>query len=68
MVDLAKALGEKIRSKRRELGIAQEKLALLTEIDRSYVSRIERGKVNMTVDKLYKFAEVLNCKAADLLP
>ncbi|TDX20276.1 helix-turn-helix domain-containing protein [Pectobacterium versatile] len=68
MSDLTVLFGKKLRAKRKNLGISQEKLALLTDIDRSYVGRIERGEVNITLEKLYQFAEVLNCDAKDLLP
>ncbi|EPD6202518.1 helix-turn-helix domain-containing protein [Enterobacter hormaechei] len=68
MKDLSVHLGKKLRTKRKELGISQEKLALLTEIDRSYVGRIERGEVNITIEKLYQFAEVLQCDVRELLP
>ncbi|HHQ4052861.1 TPA: helix-turn-helix domain-containing protein [Citrobacter freundii] len=68
MTDLKVLFGKKLRAKRKDLGISQEKLALLTNIDRSYVGRIERGEVNITLEKLYQFAEVLNCDARELLP
>jgi len=68
MKDLTVLFGKKLRAKRKALGISQEKLALLTNIDRSYVGRIERGEVNITIEKLYQFAEVLNCDARELLP
>lgn len=68
MSDLTVLFGKKLRAKRKNLGISQEKLALLTDIDRSYVGRIERGEVNITLEKLYQFAEVLNCDAKELLP
>lgn len=68
MKDLSVLFGKKLRAKRKELGISQEKLALLTEIDRSYVGRIERGEVNITLEKLYQFSEVLQCDVRDLLP
>jgi len=68
MKDLSVLFGKKLRAKRKELGISQEKLALLTEIDRSYVGRIERGEVNITLEKLYQFAEVLKCDVCELLP
>lgn len=41
---------------------------LLTDIDRSYVGRIERGEVNITVEKLYQIANVLKCSPSELLP
>lgn len=68
MKDLSVLFGKKLREKRKALGISQEKLALLTEIDRSYVGRIERGEVNITLEKLYQFSEVLQCDVRDLLP
>ncbi|EGC7112972.1 helix-turn-helix domain-containing protein [Leclercia adecarboxylata] len=68
MKDLSVLFGKKLRAKRKALGISQEKLALLTEIDRSYVGRIERGEVNITLEKLYQFSEVLQCDVRELLP
>lgn len=68
MKDLAIKLGSNIRAKRKELGLAQDKFAELADLDRSYVGRIERGQVNITVDKLYALTEVLGCHARDLLP
>lgn len=68
MKDLAVQFGSKLRDKRKQLGISQDKLALLAEIDRSYAGRIERGEVNITLEKAYQLAEVLECDVSDLLP
>ncbi len=68
MKDLAIQFGEKLRDKRKALGISQDKLALLAEIDRSYAGRIERGEVNITLEKAYQLAEVLGCDVRELLP
>ncbi len=68
MKDLAIRFGERIRQRRSQLGISQDKLALLAEIDRSYVGRIERGEVNITLEKAYQLAEVLDCDLRELLP
>ncbi|MGZ9899799.1 helix-turn-helix domain-containing protein [Shewanella gaetbuli] len=68
MKDLAIQFGIKLRNKRKELGISQDKLALLAEIDRSYAGRIERGEVNITLEKAYQLAEVLECDVRELLP
>ncbi|WP_221797867.1 helix-turn-helix domain-containing protein [Oceanobacter mangrovi] len=65
---LAKALGANIRAKRKELGISQDGLALECGVDRSYMGRIERGEVNITVEKLYVISRTLGCEAASLLP
>ena len=68
MKDLAIQFGAKLRDKRKALGISQDKLALLAEIDRSYAGRIERGEVNITLEKAYQLAEVLECDVRTLLP
>ena len=68
MDHLAKAIGERIRHRRKARGLSQDDLALLSGIDRSYVGRIERGEVNITVEKLYRIATVLACAPATLLP
>lgn len=46
----------------------QKKLALLADIDRSYMGRIERGEVNITLKKLYKIFLVLECEPFALVP
>ncbi|UUO25076.1 helix-turn-helix transcriptional regulator [Colwellia sp. M166] len=68
MSELSKRFGEKIRSVRTAKGISQDKLAVKSQIDRSYIGRIDRGEVNITIDKLYILAAALECKPAELLP
>ncbi|SGZ09282.1 Putative uncharacterized protein [Moritella viscosa] len=40
--------------------MSQDKLALLADIERSYVGRIEHGGVSITLEKLYEIAKVLD--------
>lgn len=68
MKDLAKRFGTNLRNKRREKGVSQDHLALQANIDRSYVGRIERGEVNITLEKAYQLAQVLECDVRELLP
>lgn len=68
MQALAKDLGQKIRERRISIGLSQDALAHACEIDRSYMGRIERGEVNLTVEKLYRIAIQLKCQPSTLLP
>ncbi|WP_407501756.1 helix-turn-helix domain-containing protein [Acinetobacter baumannii] len=68
MTNLPSQIGLLIRKSRIEKKITQEKLALLCNIDRSYLGRIERGEVNITVVKLYEIAAVLKLQPRELLP
>ena len=68
MSELSTGIGRLLRKKRAEKKITQEALALQCGIDRSYLGRIERGEVNITVLKLYELASVLQIDAKELLP
>ena len=68
MSDLSITVGQLIRNARLKKEISQEKLALICDIDRSYLGRIERGEVNITIEKLYEIAIALEIDAKDLLP
>ena len=68
MSELAAQIGTKIKSVRKIKAISQERLALLCNIDRSYIGRIERGEVNLTVEKLYEIATALEVDMKELLP
>lgn len=49
-----------------ERGIAQEALAVDAEIDRTYVSRLERNMENPTVAVLERLANALKVEIAEL--
>lgn len=68
MSELSTVIGQLIRSTRIQNNISQECLALQCGIDRSYIGRIERGEVNLTVLKLYEIAKILNVDPKNLLP
>ena len=48
--------------------MSQEQFALLCNMDRSYLGRIERGEVNLTLEKLYELAKSLEMDIRELLP
>ena len=53
-------VGERIRELRKELGISQEALANKAEIDRTYVTDVENGRRNISVENLEKLIDALN--------
>ena len=55
-----------IRRLRVRNGLSQEGLALEAEIDRSYMSRLERGVENPTIAILDKVARALKTPVAEL--
>ncbi|GGI21447.1 helix-turn-helix domain-containing protein [Oxalicibacterium faecigallinarum] len=61
------ALGNAIRCIRLEKEISQENLALLAEVDRSYVGRVERGDNNIAVLTLHRIAGALDLTLTELM-
>jgi transcriptional regulator with XRE-family HTH domain len=59
-------LGQRIRAKRKELGMSQEGLANEAGLDRSYVGRIERGEHNLTFVSLVRLCRAMGCDVAAL--
>lgn len=68
MSELTVSFGQLVREHRKQKNISQEKLALLCNIDRSYMGRIERGEVNLTLEKIYELANALEVSVIVLLP
>ncbi|MFC3414679.1 helix-turn-helix domain-containing protein [Algoriphagus hitonicola] len=59
-MDIKVAYGKKVRQIRKDKGVSQEKLAELAELDRTYISGIENGKRNVSIETIFKIAEALN--------
>jgi len=62
-----KRLGERIFHARKRRLLSQEKLAFLSDVDRTYVARIEEGKVNPSMKVLYKISRALRIHIHRLL-
>lgn len=57
-------LGAELSVLRHERGLSQQRLAALTKIDQSEISRIERGLGNPTEDTLSRLATQLGARLA----
>jgi aspartate racemase len=59
--------GENLKNIRTDLEITQDDLCQKLGIDRSYLSKIENGKINPTLDTILKIASALNISPNDLI-
>ena len=66
MEAIAKKTGKIIQERRKQTGLSQEALAEKADIDRTYVSLIERGKVNITLIVASKIAKALGVSLSKL--
>jgi transcriptional regulator with XRE-family HTH domain len=60
-------LGQNVRALRKKRGMSQEHLALEAELDRTYISQVERGRRNISVINLCRLAHVLGIPPGALL-
>lgn len=66
-MDVVQLLGKKVRHYRKLKGMTQEQLAHEAEMERSYVSDLERGTRNPSVRALGRIAEALGIEPHLLL-
>lgn len=66
-MDPGLAFGKVLRSVRKEVGMTQEQLAHDAEIDRTFVSLIERGERQPTVRIIFRLAAALRVSPSLLI-
>lgn len=55
-----------VRAMRVEMGLSQERLGFAAELDRTFVSHVERAAVNCSIDNIEKIAAALEVEASAL--
>lgn len=61
-------IGESITRIRKKKGLKQIEVAVDAGINPSYYSKIERGEINPSLEKLYKIIKSLKVGSTDILP
>ena len=59
-MDIKIAVGKRIKELRNKLGVSQEELADIAELDRTYITSVECGKRNISIVNVEKLAHALN--------
>jgi len=67
MKGLSRRFGQVVREKRLERGLTQEKLAELAELDRTFISLIERGHRRLTLESAHQIARALRVSVGVLV-
>lgn len=60
-------LGIAIQQLRKQRGLSQERLALEADIDRRYMSDVENGKRNISLDIMERIARQLGIEVSELI-
>ncbi len=62
-----KIIGDNIKTLRLAKDWSQEKLSVRSKISHNYLSRLERGEVNVSIDSLEKIAKGLKVELEELI-
>lgn len=65
--DICLRFGEQLRRLRKSKGYSQEGFAHLCELDRTYISGLERGKRNITLKNMEILADTLKLSISELM-
>lgn len=66
--NLKKEVGKNIERCRKKKGQKQVEVATGAGINPSYYSKIERGEVNPSLEKIYRIIKELGVRSSDILP
>lgn len=61
------AFGQHVRDLRAQRGLSQEELAERSGLHRTYISSLERGQRNVSLDNIHRLAIALGVSAGELL-
>lgn len=67
MVDIKVKFGQRVKELRLSKGYSQEKLAEISDLDRTYIPGIEAGKRNVSLIVLQKIANAFQITISELL-
>ena len=67
MSDLLRALGHAIRQVREDRNLSQERLAELAHLHRTYVSSVEQGRRNLSIENIARIANALGVSMTELI-
>jgi ribosome-binding protein aMBF1 (putative translation factor) len=63
---IQKNFGKRVRDIRRQKELSQEALALVCNLDRTYIGGVERGERNISLINIYKISEALGVEIQEL--
>lgn len=67
MTSLRQGLGVVIAKRRKAAGMAQEEFAYCAKVHRTYMTGIERGRHNPSLEVLERIATALKCDVSELI-
>lgn len=64
-MDIKQKVGDRVRELRKQLNLSQEALAYKAEVDRTYMTDVENGRRNISVEVLEKIVGALEISISE---
>lgn len=64
---IKQSIGQAVAKQRKAVGLTQAQLAERLNLSLDAISRLERGNIGLTVERMVELAEIFGCETADLL-
>jgi transcriptional regulator with XRE-family HTH domain len=66
--DFRNFVGSRIRYFREQAGLTQMQLAFLSDLDRSFIQNVERGRQSISFENMWRIARSLKRQLSDFAP
>lgn len=64
-MDIKILVGKRVKDLRNKLGISQEELADIAQLDRTYITSVECGRRNISIVNIEKLAKALKVSLSE---
>ena len=64
-MDIKILVGKRVKELRNKLGISQEELADIAQLDRTYITSVECGRRNISIVNIEKLAKALKVSLSE---
>ena len=65
--EIRNIIARKVQELRTSKNLKREELSLILGFDNSYISKLEKGNINITIDKLDQIAQYFGVEVKELL-
>ncbi len=66
--DFSRFVGSRIRSFREQAGLTQMQLAFMSDLDRSFIQKVEHGRQSISFENMCEIAKCLKRPLSDFVP
>jgi transcriptional regulator with XRE-family HTH domain len=66
--EFRRIVGKRVRCLREKAGLTQMQLAFMSDLDRSFIQKVEHGRQSISLENAWMIAGALKCELSDIVP